>query len=83
MRSRPWTGPYDASGVLLSRGISVDGRDRLRAAEYDLSPRRISAWDIATGELRIERIGGGRNGGMGFAVQADDPRQIVLLNNLV
>lgn len=83
MGGRPWRGPYEASGMLLPRGISIDGRDRLWVAEYDFSPRRISAWDTATGGLLIERVGRGRYGGMGYYILPDDPRQGILLNNLV
>jgi hypothetical protein len=80
---RPWQGLYDASGMLLPRGISIDARDRLWVAEYDASPRRLSAWSTATGELLMERIGRGRYGGMGYYVLPDDRQQGIVLNNLV
>ncbi|MBN1510579.1 MAG: hypothetical protein JXB13_01060 [Phycisphaerae bacterium] len=80
---RPWVGPYDRSGMLLPSGISVDPKGRLWVAENDFSPRRVSCWDTATGELILERLGRGLYGGYGYFVLPDKPEQGILMNNLV
>jgi hypothetical protein len=80
---RPWVGAYDRRGMLLPMGITADARGRLWVAESDFSPRRVSCWDAATGELVLERLGRGRYGGMGYYVLPDEPTRGVVMNNLV
>lgn len=41
---RPWIGAYDPQGMLMPRGITVDGEGKLWVTEKDNSPRRVSVW---------------------------------------
>jgi hypothetical protein len=47
---RPWIGKYDRQGMLMPRGITVDGEGKLWVTEKDNSPRRVSVWN-AEGKL--------------------------------
>jgi outer membrane protein assembly factor BamB len=54
---RPWTGAWDASGMLVPRGIGVTNAGRLWVAEDDTLPKRISVWDAASGQLVRDYLG--------------------------
>jgi len=79
---RSLVGPYDASGMFLPRGISIDAKGRLWVAEDDFSPRRISAWN-QDGTLALEKVGNTLYGGMGTYIFPDEPDKAFLTGNLV
>jgi len=54
---RPAVGRYEADGILEPGGIAVDREGKLWVAETQDSPKRISVWDAATGQFRMEFFG--------------------------
>ena len=60
---RPWSGAYDANGMLMPRGIALDPQGRLWVAEYANNPRRVSLWNAASGRFVREFVGGTTYGG--------------------
>ena len=71
---RPWVGKWDASGMLVPRGIAVTDEGKLWVAEDDGSPPRISVWNAQTGDFLKEYIGPTPyGGGTYFAVDPKDP----------
>lgn len=75
---RPWVGAYDASGMLMPRGIAIDAKGRLWVAEDDNHPRRISVWDAASGRLVKEFVGGTLYGGIsGGQIATWDPSRAI------
>jgi len=71
------SGPWEPSGMNNVWGLAVDARDRIWAAEVDLVPKRMSAWDIKTGEFVKEYFGPTHYGGSGGAVNPRDPNIII------
>jgi len=54
---RPWVGKWDATGMLVPRGIAVTDAGKLWVAEDDGSPKRISVWDARSGSFLKDYIG--------------------------
>ena len=71
---RPWMGPYDPSGMILPRGISVDPQGRLWVAEDYASPRRMSCWN-PDGSLAFEKYGTTWYSGDGCYIFPDQPER--------
>jgi hypothetical protein len=71
---RPWVGKWDASGMLVPRGVAVTDAGKLWVAEDDGSPKRISVWDARTGALLRDYIGPAPyGGGTLFWIDPKDP----------
>ena len=51
---RNWIGKYLPDAMLQPAGIALDGKNRLWVTEYDNYPRRVSAWDAASGKLLFD-----------------------------
>ncbi|MDR1305598.1 MAG: hypothetical protein LBK76_10320 [Verrucomicrobiales bacterium] len=64
---RPWLGKWDAQGMLLPRGVAIDGKNQLWVAEDDSTPRRVSVWDSVSGKLVRDYIGPASYGGGGYS----------------
>lgn len=74
---RPWIGKWDASGMLVPRGIAVTDEGKLWVAEDDGAPRRVSVWDSKTGAFLKDYIGPTPyGGGTYFWVDPKDSTQI-------
>jgi hypothetical protein len=74
---RPWSGKWDANGMLVPHGIAVTDEGKLWVAEDDSSPKRVSVWDINTGAFLKDYIGPtGYGGGTYFWADPKDPTQI-------
>ncbi len=54
---RPAVGRFERDGMYQPGGIAVDREGKLWVAETQDSPKRISAWDAATGAFRKEFFG--------------------------
>jgi len=76
---RPVIGKYDPSGMLNPEGICVDTMDRLWVTESDVSPKRISQWDIRSGRFLKEFFGGASYAVM-MAPDPENPEQVYLHN---
>ncbi|MDR1305720.1 MAG: hypothetical protein LBK76_10950 [Verrucomicrobiales bacterium] len=63
---RPWAGKWEPGGMLLPRGIAVTNSGRLWVAEDDMTPKRVSVWDTASGKLAREFVGPASYGGGGY-----------------
>ncbi|MCM8816866.1 MAG: hypothetical protein NC913_05070, partial [Candidatus Omnitrophica bacterium] len=55
---RPWVGEYDATGMLMPSGITVDNEGKIWVCEYDDTPRRVSVWSLE-GNLLADLLGPG------------------------
>lgn len=55
---RPAVGRYDAQGIYMPGGITVDKTGQLWVAETTDAPKRFSVWDAKTGEFKKEFFGG-------------------------
>ncbi|MCK6487820.1 MAG: hypothetical protein L6R48_05665 [Planctomycetes bacterium] len=73
---RAASGPYQSDGMLMPRGVAVDGAGRLWVAEEDFAPRRFSAWS-ADGRLERELIGGSTYAATGASVDPDQPERAI------
>ena len=60
---RPWAGVWDASGMLVPRGLAVTDAGRLWVAEDDNAPCRVSVWDAGTGAFVRDYLGPAPYGG--------------------
>ncbi len=70
---RALLGPWQADGMRFIHALRIDSQNKLWVAEYDDMPRRISAWDAATGTLVREFFGPTNYGAVGGAVCPTDP----------
>ena len=70
-------GAWNPQRMGLPLGIAVedrvDGSSRLWVTEHQLSPRRVSVWNIATGQLVRDYIGNTRYSGSGGFLSDDVP----------
>jgi len=66
-------GPWQPDGMAFAAGIAVDDQSKLWVAEADWSPKRFSAWEIATGTLFKEFFGPSNYGAQGGAICPVDP----------
>jgi len=74
---RPWVGPWDATGMLVPRGIAVTPKGELWVAEDDGSPCRISVWDAKTGAFLRDYIGPmPYGGGTNFWIDPQDVTEV-------
>ncbi|HEX4140211.1 MAG TPA: hypothetical protein VHY09_07670 [Candidatus Methylacidiphilales bacterium] len=77
---RPWSGAWDASGMLVPRGIAVTPRGELWVAEDDGTPPRVSVWNAATGAFVRDYIGPAPyGGGTYFWMSPSDPAEVHVL----
>lgn len=70
---RPATGPWDASGMRMARGIAVDSTGQLWVTEEDANPKRISVWNAQTGAFVRELFGPTTYGALGGSISIKDP----------
>ena len=54
---RPAVGRYDAQGIYMPGGITVDKTGQLWVAETTDAPKRFSVWDAKTGNFKKEFFG--------------------------
>ncbi len=54
---RPAMGRYEPSGLYMAGGIALDARGRLWAAETTDAPKRVSVWEVDTGQNVAEYFG--------------------------
>ena len=74
---RPWVGTWDASGMLVPRGIAITDEHKLWVAEDDGSPPRVSEWDANTGAFLRDYLGPAPyGGGTYFWINPHDPSEI-------
>jgi hypothetical protein len=78
---RPAIGKYDAQGVYMPGGISVDKTGQLWVAETTDAPKRFSVWDVKTGDFKKEFFGSSDY----FAYGYIDPKKTdeVLVHNVL
>ena len=60
---RPWSGPWDTSGMLVPTGLAVTNAGKLWVAEDDSAPKRTSVWNAETGAFLREYVGPTAYGG--------------------
>lgn len=70
-------GPWTPDSVRFINSLAIDARNQLWVVEHDMSPKRISVWNAATGELIKELFGPAQYGAPGGAVNPDDPLLMV------
>ncbi len=70
----PQVGPYDRRQMSHPSGMTVDDRGRLWLAENDKTPKRISTWNVETGELIKAYYGPSAYGGGGVLDPLDKTR---------
>ncbi len=73
---RPAVGVYERQGMLAAGGIAMDEKNRLWVAETLDGPKRISVWDVKTGENREEYFGASGYFSYGF-IDPDRPDEIL------
>ena len=76
---RPWLGRYDATGMLLPAGITVDTAGRLWVMEHDATPKRVSVWNAADGSFGREYFGNGAYSPM-LAADPEKPEEVYIHN---
>jgi hypothetical protein len=77
---RPWSGAWDAGGMLVPRGIAVTPKGELWVTEDDGSPPRTSVWNAATGAFVRDYIGPAPyGGGTYFWMNPADPTEVHVL----
>ena len=72
---RPWLGRYDATGMLLPAGITVDAAGRMWVMEHDATPKRVSVWNAADGSFVREYFGNGAYSPM-LAADPEKPEEV-------
>jgi sugar lactone lactonase YvrE len=70
---RPLLGPWVADGFAFINGIALDGDGKLWVAENDAFPKRVTAWNVASGQLIKEFFGPTHYGASGGAISPLDP----------
>jgi hypothetical protein len=78
---RPAVGKYDALGIYMPGGITVDKTGQLWVAETTDFPRRISVWDARTGAYKKEFFGGSDYFAYGF-IDPAKPDEVLVHNVL-
>ncbi len=66
-------GAWTPDGVLMPKGLVVDGGGQLWVAEDDHAPKRISVWNAKTGAFIAEHFGPTSYGALGGAICPSDP----------
>ena len=74
-------GPWDPQAMRLPVGITVDSRNHIWVAEWDLIPKRISVWNL-DGTLYKEFIGAHKYGG-GGTLDPLDSSTLIYDGNLI
>ena len=74
---RALLGPWTPDGLLNIASLAVDAAGKLWVAEDDGSPRRVSVWDIQTGEFKMEFFGATGYGAIGGCINPVDPYVMV------
>ena len=74
---RPLLGPWRADGLYAISGLAIDRQNRLWATEADFHPKRVSVWDVATGQPVKELFGSTHYGASGGAINPRDPNLLV------
>lgn len=70
---RALSGPWQADGMLMPRGLACDSAGRLWVAEEDFAPRRLSIWEMRRGTLVRDLIGRSTYAATGAAINPDLP----------
>ncbi len=78
---RPATGKYDALGIYMPGGITVDKAGQLWVAETTDAPKRISVWDAKSGAFKKEFFGGSDYFAYGY-IDPKKPDEILVHNVL-
>ncbi|HON08447.1 MAG TPA: hypothetical protein PLW02_10160, partial [Verrucomicrobiota bacterium] len=78
---RSLVGKYDPDGMFRPFGIAVDKQNRLWVAKFDISPRRISVWDTASGKFLKEYCGSTYYAAEGTRVNPLNPKEAFVLGN--
>jgi outer membrane protein assembly factor BamB len=74
---RAIVGPWTPDGMAFVRGIAVDSKGQVWAAEADYSPKRVSVWDGASGKLVRDFFGPPPYGATGGAIMPADPNVMI------
>ena len=74
---RALLGQWQPDGMRFINDIALDGAGKLWVAEADSYPKRISAWNSATGNLWKEFFGPATYGALGGAISPRDPNLMV------
>jgi hypothetical protein len=78
---RPAKGKYDALGIYMPGGITVDKTGQLWVMETTDAPKRISVWDAKTGSFKKEFFGSCEYFAYGF-IDPKKPDEILVHNVL-
>ena len=70
-------GPWQPDGMRALRGLAVDEAGKLWVVETDGAPKRVSVWDVKTGQLLHEYFGSTGYGALGGAISPADPNIMV------
>ncbi len=74
---RALLGAWTPDGMAFIQSLSLDADGKLWVAEADGFPKRVSAWDAATGKLVKEFFGPSSYGALGGAINPLDPNLMV------
>ncbi|MDB6030952.1 MAG: hypothetical protein JWM16_1290 [Verrucomicrobiales bacterium] len=74
---RALLGPWQADGFRSINSMALDAAGQLWVAEADGTPKRVSVWDIKTGQLVKEFFGASGYGALGGAILPQDPNVMV------
>ena len=80
-KGRNAVGAYQPEGMFNPGGLAISSAGHLWVAEVADSPKRISTWDLETGEYLNEFFGGSSYHGYCF-IDADKPDEIYAHNTL-
>ncbi len=74
---RALLGTWEEDAMRSVANMAVDAAGKLWVAEADLSPKRVSVWNIKTGKLVNEFFGSSGYGALGGAIDPLDPNVMV------
>ncbi len=74
---RALLGAWQPDGLRFVQSMAVDAAGKLWIAEGDAAPKRMSAWDLASGKLVHEFFGPTTYGALGGAICPTDPNVMV------
>ena len=74
---RAIVGPWTPDGMAFVKGIAVDSRGQVWAAEADFNPKRVSVWDGQSGQLVRDFFGPPPYGATGGAIMPADPNVMI------
>ncbi|MBP5285365.1 MAG: hypothetical protein ILO34_04575, partial [Kiritimatiellae bacterium] len=68
-----YTGPWRKNRLVDPRSLAFDSEGSRWVAEYRYNPKRITRWNVVSGECDYEKTGGEKYGSPGCGMDGEDP----------